>query len=186
MKIYLDMDGVLVDFQRPALARHGIYYNVYPKECGWDIVAACNLLKPGCNMTPARFWKGVEGKDFWANLPKTSLCDPLIDRLRWEVGGLSNVCILSSCEVEGSSDGKRAWIKANLPAALHDKHFFGRPKEFVANPGDLLIDDYDGNIDKWIAAGGIGLLVPAQWNRLHDIRTPDQCTLRDLIAVLRR
>lgn len=185
MKIFLDMDGVLVDFQRPALARHGIRYNVYPSACGWDIVKACNLLKPGCDMTPERFWKGVEGKDFWAGLPKTSLCQPLIDLLLWEVG-FNNVCILSSCEIDGSIDGKRAWIKANLPKKLHDKHFFGRPKEFLATPDSLLIDDYDGNVDKWIAAGGIGLLVPAQWNRLHLIRTPDIWTIAHLKGALRK
>lgn len=180
MIAFIDMDGVLANFQGPAFRVHGIEYDTYPVECGWDIVWACNVLKPGCGMTAAKFWKGLEGKSFWAGLPKTWLCDRLIYELKRLVG-YKNMCILSSCNVEGSADGKKAWIREHLPKELWSNCLYGSgAKSFCARPDAILIDDYDLNVDEFRAAGGRAVLVPRPWNRDWKHRLTTDTTIQRL------
>lgn len=179
MIAFIDMDGVLVNFQPPALRAHGVEYDMYPVECGWDIVRACNVLKPGCDMTPERFWKRFEDQSFWADLPKTWLCDRLIFELK-KLVGYENMCLLSSFAMEQCVDGKMKWIKKNLPRELHGNYLFGRAKSFCARPDAILIDDYDVNVDKFRAAGGRAVLVPRPWNRDWMYRVNTEETLRRL------
>jgi hypothetical protein len=175
MKIFLDMDGVLADFMRPAMYEHGIEYTMYP-NVGWDVVAACNVINPGIGMTPERFWSAFERKSFWSALPKTNLCDRLIYECKLLVG-LSNTCILSSCVVEGSADGKLEWIKKQLPKEMHHNYLFGRSKQFCADRYSILVDDCDANVEAFQEAGGIGILVPRPWNKLWRIRLATEYTL---------
>lgn len=59
---------------------------------------------------------------------------------------------------------------------LRDKHFADIPmilckeKFFLAAPDRLLIDDNDGNVDKWRSAGGKAILFPQIWNANHEWR----------------
>jgi len=44
------------------------------------------------------------------------------------------------------------------------RFLFGPAKAFCASPERVLIDDYDGNVDKFRAAGGHAILVPQSYN----------------------
>jgi len=179
MIAFIDMDGVLANFHDTAFRLHEIEYDMYPVQCGWDIVRACNHLKPGCDMTASRFWHSFEDKSFWENLPKTRLCDRLIYELK-KLVGYKNMCLLSSFAMERCVDGKMAWIKKNLPVELHSNYLFGKAKSFCARPDAILIDDYDVNVDEFRAAGGRAVLVPRPWNRDWMYRLTTEKTIERL------
>ena len=49
---------------------------------------------------------------------------------------------------------------------------FGARKELMAGPNTILIDDYPNNVNKFNAAGGLGILVPSNWNTVEELFTP--------------
>jgi hypothetical protein len=183
MKIFLDMDGVLVDFNRPALFLHGISYDIYPCSAGWDIIRACNILRPELNMTPGKFW-GKFNQRFWATLPKTNLCDTLIRTVEGYVGA-ENVALLTSGQWPEAAAGKTEWVRDNLPS-YRERLIIGTAKEFLAGPDRLLIDDRDKNVEDFRAAGGSAILVPRPWNTKWQKRLPASYVLEQLAIMFGR
>lgn len=151
MTIFLDLDGVLVDFVQGALKQHGA--TLEPDAVRWDFLKQIGVA-------PADFWRPL-GFDFWAHLPWTREGKALL------AGLPDNVVLLSSpCQTNGCCDGKRAWVNRELPQ-LKDRLILASCKEAFAHPGALLIDDHEVNVDKFRAAGGRAVLVPRPWNRLR-------------------
>ena len=169
MKIFLDMDGVLVDFIKPAMAAHGIHYTMYPVSAGWDIIAACNILAPEKKMTGQQFWRKFDQK-FWASLPKTDICDRLLTRVEGIVGA-KNVALLTSGQWPEAAAGKTEWVRSRLPSYF-ERLIIGTAKEFMAGPDRLLIDDRDKNVNDFRANGGSAILVPRPWNTMWNRRLP--------------
>jgi 5'(3')-deoxyribonucleotidase len=158
-KVFLDMDGVLVDFVSGACAAHGMPnpYKVDPiKSRGeWGIEALLGV-------SPAMFWKPL-GFEFWANLDWMPDGREILKQVEFFVD-IENICILTSpCDTPGCIDGKREWIKNNIPE-YRKQILVGAAKQFVAGPGKVLIDDYQNNTDKFIDHGGEAVLIPRIWN----------------------
>lgn len=140
-EIYVDMDGVLVDFFKAWATIMGVKSFRDIK----DIDQGLEKIK----QTP----------DFWINLEKTPNADNLL-RLINDVKG--SYSILSS-PMPGDSrveSSKREWVKKNLTAfapkqviITYDKAKYAKQADGTPN---ILIDDYGTNIDKWESAGGIG------------------------------
>ena len=183
MKIFLDMGGVLVDFMQPAMASHGIYYQIYPVRAGWDIIEACNILAPEKKMTGQQFWRKFDQK-FWSNLPKTTLCDTLVRTVEGYVGA-ENVALLTSGQWPEAAAGKTEWVRANLPS-YRERLIIGTAKEFLAGPDRLLIDDRDKNVADFVAAGGSAILVPRPWNPMWRQRLPASYVLEKLAIMFGR
>lgn len=177
MKIFLDMDGVLVDFMRPVMAVHGIRYDMYPVEAGWDIMEAVGILAPEKKLTVSEFWAPCDRK-FWAGLPKTNLCDTLIRTVEGYVGA-ENVALLTSAMWPEAAAGKVDWVMSNYPQ-YQSRLIMGTAKEFMAGPDRLLIDDRDKNVEDFRAAGGRAIKVPRPWNTLWRKRLPASYVLGQL------
>lgn len=168
-KIYLDMDGVLADWCDAICELHG-KDNPYskPEAAGiWDIE---DLL----GMTPEQLWKPADHA-FWESIPKCSTADWLVNVSVLLVKP-SNVHILTSPVRKERGEeahaaclaGKRSWIEKHFPI-LKDRVVFEKMKERHAEPGALLIDDKSSNVEKFIKAGGMGILVPRKWNDDHHL-----------------
>ena len=142
--VYVDMDGVLADFFGEVAREHDVAYwrEIHRNDLGIDQIAQ----EPGFfKMLPilpnaGKFMKGV------------------ID--------LSNkYSILSSpllSNAEESSKEKVHWLQRHLknhqPQAVifdHEKYKFAQQPNGTPN---ILIDDWDTNINLWQANGGIGIL----------------------------
>jgi hypothetical protein len=155
--ICLDQDGVLADFDQGFKNLYGVHPGDYEAEHG-----------------QIRFWEKVyQHPRFFETLPM--LEDPwrLIIRCQRYAGGKENVMILSSpsktntplCMIQ-----KRNWIDRNL--SYDFPAIFEKDKHKYASPGRVLIDDTQSKIDKWIQAGGEGILYKNYLqclNELHDI-----------------
>ena len=139
--VYLDMDGVLADFFSE-----------------WSRLAGVKHYKD-INNTEETLQLVREHPTFWIDLPMLPHARALVKTVI-EKYGEYRICSTPLAGDERSKPGKIAWIKKHLsdmpPAEIvltHSKadHALGNG---VAN---ILVDDYGVNVNKWRAAGGIGI-----------------------------
>ena len=136
-KVYCDMDGVLVDFERG-------YNELTGKQT------------PGVDSTYDKddFWGAITkaGVKFWADLNWMSDGQQL-----WDYIKQYNPKLLTAPSREESSRiGKLVWVDKNLPnTPIIFKQ--AKDKKDLAEPNAILIDDRKDNIQQWIDAGGIGI-----------------------------
>ena len=136
-KVYCDMDGVLVDFERG-------YNDLTGKQT------------PGVDSTYDKndFWSAITkaGAKFWAELNWMSDGQQLWDYIKQ----YSPKLLTAPSREQSSEIGKQEWINNNLPSTpVIFKQ--AKDKKDLAEPNAILIDDRKDNIQQWIDAGGIGI-----------------------------
>lgn len=154
--VFFDLDGVLADFVRGAFRLHG--REVPVRSVRWDFWTQLGF-QPGND--PA-FW-GPMDRGYWRELPAYGDGFILLAAVERMVPRDRIALATSAQGSDGCIDGKRDWVKHNLPEYL-PRLFTGAAKELFAAPGKLLIDDSDMNVTKFRAAGGETVLVPRPWN----------------------
>jgi len=135
-KLYIDMDGVLCDFEEQFYKLVGDEANDYEKEHG-----------------EPEFWKAVgdHGEKFWSEMPWMSDGKEL-----WNYVKKFNPTILSTPSRDKRSEtGKAKWVKRELGANV--PYIFIRAKEKYADSNSILVDDLERKIRRWTTAGGIGV-----------------------------
>ena len=170
--IFLDMDGVLTDFIGAALRVH----NRDDALLNWprgerDVPKVLGISRN-------QYWKKIDalGSDFWANLAPYPWFDELIEMVR----EIALFTILTTSSLAPSClDGKVRWLYEKFPKV--DRRRFrefiiGEQKHLLAQPGRLLIDDAEPNVDAFAAHGGRSILFPQAWNRNHQIADPIEYT----------
>lgn len=163
MRALLDMDGVLADFVTGVSAAHGRpspYENgegrgIFDMEKLWDISSTA-------------FWKPTNSSEFWLNLPKMADADALVEFVMGHFGE-DNVAVLTAPSLfDGCMAAKRDWVAKHYPALTKRVIFApAQAKSFLACPDNLLIDDRNENVDRFLERGGHAVLVPRPWNRAH-------------------
>jgi 5'(3')-deoxyribonucleotidase len=167
-RIFLDLDDVLNVMTMPTLRSMGCDIVDYDPAWGWDIVKAANATHPKWSFTTSQFWNSLR-REHWAMLPKSKMCDWLIDRCVSLVGK-TNVHILTSPTLDPDClAGKLEWIQTELPGWLHRQYVITPRKHLCAAPGVLLIDDHYENVLDFRRAGGKAIVVPRPWNCEHRI-----------------
>ena len=157
MKIYFDMDGVLVDFnaKRPNNAE----LNHPSKDLSPEKRAAKKL-----------FWQEVEKQpNFWRDLPVMFNTEYLLTTA-YNMGEIfvlskapgANKFIGGQKYVHFVANEKRKWIANNLSKFFDAKHVIvcDCPKGELMHPSDkdILVDDRQENITEWESHGGVGVL----------------------------
>lgn len=134
-KIYVDMDGVLTDFDAQ-------FFKIFK-----------TTKKP---KDDAAFWSMIDkgGLKFWSEMPWINGSKKF-----WNYVKQFNPTILSAParSLPQSRQGKKIWVKrelGNTPLILKR----AREKKVYANENSILIDDMVKNISDWRGAGGIGIL----------------------------
>ncbi len=163
MKVFLDLDGVLVDFVSKAHEYHGISPNLYLDEANhgkWDFDVISGIPLD-------RFWSKFD-YDFWANLDwmpdGKEILSLIEDRF-----GRDNITILTSPQKSNRGEcitGKIDWVERHMPRYANNI-LLGRKKHMLAHADALLIDDADHNITDFQKHGGQIIQVPRIWNQLH-------------------
>jgi 5'(3')-deoxyribonucleotidase len=139
-EIYCDLDEVLVDFVKAADAAVGGNFAQTDKKTRWNTI----------NQT----------KGFWANLdwkPNAKRLHDFIIRY--------NPHVLSAYTNRDpvSKTGKMKWVKKNTGFKRANIHLVLRSQKqayakTIEEKPNILIDDYNKNIEEWESAGGIGIL----------------------------
>lgn len=155
-RILLDMDGVLVDFNRGMREAHGYAEYSGPMPQPWD---TCEWV----GMTEAEWWKPADDERFWENLHWTPDGVMVLAQVL-KYFEPEQVCLLTSPSLcPESATGKIRWIQREMPT-FSRRFLIGPAKQFCAHPDALLIDDNDKNCEHFAAHGGKALRVPRPWN----------------------
>jgi hypothetical protein len=132
-QVFVDMDGVLADFD----AHHEALFGVRPDK-----------VLDNVDWTRVR---GVPG--FYADIPPMKDMPELWDF----VSRLSpRPIVLTGVprSVEEAPDNKRAWARRHLGETVEVRCCKSRKKSLHCKPGDILIDDWDKYRHLWLAKGG--------------------------------
>jgi len=134
MHLYIDLDGVLTDFDRQLAKILG-----EPVKKDWG--------------NSPRVWSAIDraGTKFWATMKWL----PGSNRLWDELKKFDPTILSSPSRHQSSIDGKKEWLEDNLPGV---PFIIEQEKEKYAAPDAILIDDREKNIKKWEEKGGIGIL----------------------------
>lgn len=139
MNLYVDMDGVLTDFDQQAAELFDV-----PREEAQEYM----------EKHPKKAWFKIDhaGVDFWSEMPWMSDGKEL-----WQKVAIYRPTILSSPSKHRTSViGKKEWIGENigdLPIILDSNK-----ARHVRGECCVLIDDREKNIKAWEKAGGTGIL----------------------------
>lgn len=146
--VYVDMDGVLTDFER----RFEQFAGVTPEE-----FMAQKKIEFGEEKADEQFWDLIDnqiGVRFWAGMPWMPEGEELYRYIK-----KSKPTILTSPSRDDSSRiGKGVWVKRNMPNVPLKFGYKASGKAKYAGPNKILIDDREDNVQAWKAAGGIGIL----------------------------
>lgn len=144
-KIFIDMDGVICGCNQAT--------------ADWNNVSVEEFLSKG--------W----GNPYWDKLAKEADMVPFFANMPWEENGEKLLNWFKEHKVpytfltrpvkppkdQDCIEGKKQWLQAQ---GLTSPVIFERDKEkYAVSNGkpNILIDDHPGNIEKWNAAGGIGI-----------------------------
>jgi hypothetical protein len=140
VKIFLDNDGVLADFDGHCIALFG----KSPRELG-DV----------------ELWRLVnqDASAFWSGIPVMPRAQELIDIARphgltiltgcpYDVTDNTRICPIAQAH-------KPSWIEQHFGPGIPVITCFSRDKPLhMSAPRDILVDDFIVNIKRWQAAGG--------------------------------
>lgn len=135
-KIFLDLDGVITNFDRALSKVTGL-----PEKKGFNFG------------NDPKIWGAINkaGEGFWSSM------EWMPDgRQLWNAIEIYKPTVLTApSRHESSVEGKKIWLKNNLPGV---PYIIDDKKDSYADKDFILIDDREKNIKKWEQAGGIGIL----------------------------
>ena len=134
--IFLDMDGVLVDFDGEFERNHGILPYKLPRQELWQIV--------------------LDTKDYWVNLPKLKDADELVNYLN--KFGFKILTGLPQYGFDKAEVEKKKWLLNHYGIKEGVICCLSKDKQNYGKKGDILIDDRLPNIERWVEMGGVGIL----------------------------
>ena len=168
-EIYLDMDGVCVDFIGAAMSAQG--YDAETLLQRWHKEHPGSLFpEPLSDKSATEFFthKNLHTSEFWRNLTPY----PWFDELYAELSRLGHVVFLTAPTGEpGCVAGKHEWLIHKFGSDFHE-FIFTRHKNRLAHPNAYLVDDMPFNIEPFNQRNGVGVLFPQIWNDLHHVDDP--------------
>jgi hypothetical protein len=131
LQLYVDMDGVLADFDRH-------YETVFG-------------FRP-CKLADNVDWGAVRAiAGFYQAIPPMADLDALWARIApYKPIVLTGI----PSSVEEAADNKRAWVRKNLGDDVQVICCPSKDKSLHAKPGDILIDDWEKYRHLWLKVGG--------------------------------
>lgn len=162
--LFLDLDGVMADFDGYFTQRFGVSPLTFPANS-------------------PDMWKLInQEKDFFYNIPAMSGAQQFYRDLI-EAGLYPN--ILTACphsDYAGVADQKKRWVRNRLGDHLLVIPTYGSSTKplFLQHPGDVLIDDWDKNCKAWNEAGGYAIQYKGSFVNVWD-ELMEQYEYRDFV-----
>src|SRR5215217_2328887 len=132
MQLFVDMDGVLADFDRHYENLFGVRPDKTTNNVDWKLIRRT--------------------KDFYLNIPPMPDLPELWGRI-----AKYNPIVLTGIpwSIAEAADNKRAWGRKHLGVDVEVRCCPSRDKCLHAAPGDILIDDWEKYRSLWGARGGV-------------------------------
>lgn len=168
-KVFLDMDGVLVDFVGGLHKALGVAYDPksYPYEASKYDMFEDLCAKTNGQVSMDNLYRACDAVEFWSELDWDPAGQEILETIM-SVFDWRDVCICTSPMSNPDAwKGKVIWLNRHLPEAKHIT-IMTAPKHLLAKPGHILIDDKDTNITNFKKYGGDGFLIPQPWNKGRD------------------
>lgn len=159
--IYLDMDGVVADFDKYAEELLG-------RKIGWGDSTQ--------DLTGEEWAKLASVDRLYYQLPLMPDATKLVAYVkslstRFQVGFLT--AIPRRTTIPSARDDKQAWVNKYFPGMRMDIGPYSHDKQKWCSPGDILVDDRPSNIREWNAAGGFAIYhtgdVDATIKRINEV-----------------
>ncbi len=158
-KVYLDMDGVLADFDQRFKDISGMepreFENKYGRKAFWNLIDEENKIK------------------FWVGIPVMGGASALVNAVK----DYDYELLTSPSAKKQSYLGKILWVKNHTGSVFPSKPRinFKRAKEKhevkpQLSQTDILIDDREDTIGRWNAAGGTGIVYKSIGQVLNDLK----------------
>jgi len=157
-KVYLDMDGVLADFDQRFRDISGMepreFENKYGTKEFWNLIDEENKIK------------------FWVGIPVMSGAADLVDAVK----DYNYELLTSPSAKKQSYLGKILWVRNHIGDVFPSKpriNFKKAKEKHLVKPQlaktDILIDDREDTIGRWNAAGGTGIVYKNISQVLNDL-----------------
>jgi len=160
--LFLDLDGVIVDFISGVIDWYGL-------DAKHDDVTGWNMIVEMSGMSVPEFWEGLDTYRFWRNLRMYDYAQDILELID---EAHVQPCLLTS-PAWHTAGYKQDWIQKNLPDYFNKgRYLIGPAKGFCSYPnpnGSYLMDDSDKNCDLFNLFGGQAIVFPQPWNALRDI-----------------
>jgi len=160
MKVYLDMDGLLVNlFDTVSMGMIGKHY----KDLSEQEKEKTRQIWRDREGAAKEFFNKLGGVEkFFADLPSFGdKTKAIIDTVVREAGGYSICSCPAGIDREGSEAGKRIWIHKHLNPLPDDMSFVTNKTVNAINKEtgkpNVLIDDFPPYVQSWRNAGGIAI-----------------------------
>jgi hypothetical protein len=147
MRLFVDMDGVLADFD----AHHESLFGYRPDR----IWRKAN-------------WKGIGSmKDFYLHIPPMKDMDEL-----WDFIEPLHPIVLTGIpfSVPEAAANKRVWVRKHLGPHVEVRCCLSKEKSMHAKPGDVLIDDWEKYKHLWEKTGGIWITHTCVASTIEELR----------------
>lgn len=153
MQIFVDMDGVLADFDGHYKAVFGVHPDKVTNNVDWNAVRTA--------------------KDFYLNIPPMADLPTL-----WDVLISYEPIILTGIpsSVQEAEGNKRAWVRKHFGSAIEVRCCRSSEKYRHAKSGDLLIDDWEKYKHLWIKAGGVWITHHTAAETVQELTRLGACT----------
>jgi len=160
--VYLDCDQVFSDFVTGIFTALGFPHKV---DRNWPFGSDYNVF-PLAGSTRDEANKHCTIK-FWENLPWTEDGKEILAEVWARFRPNETMLLTKPMEHDDSFTGKARWVRREIPE-LHKRMVptWVEKSEFAFNFNCLLVDDSQENVERFIRAGGAGILVPRPWNQL--------------------
>lgn len=150
-QIFVDLDGTLADFDSHYEAVTGIRPDKAADNVDWMLIRG----------TP----------NFYRDIP------PMPDmRELWDFVAPFHPIVLTGIPrqdgpkaIPEAADNKRAWVMDKLGTYVEVRCVRSKEKYLHANPGDILIDDWERYKHLWLKAGGQWITHTSAANSIHEL-----------------
>ena len=180
-EIYLDMDGVCVDFIGAAMQAQGYDPSVLLPR--WLEEHPGSLFpEPLIDVPAMEFFthENLHAHEFWSGLVPY----PWFEKMFEELDRLGHVVFLTApTNYPGCVSGKHEWLRSNFGHDFVD-FIFTRHKDRLAHPNAYLVDDMPFNIEPFEQRNGHGILFPQIWNELSHIDDPSGHVIEQLAKAI--
>lgn len=145
-RVFIDLDGVMADFETHFANRFG---KVPPSKAG----------HPN-SVDDDEMWALIHGSgDFFLTMPLFPLARAFLRDIRQMGIEPAILTAASKQHFNVMAAQKMQWVREQLCSHIMVIPTYGSAHKqfYIQNPGDILIDDFTKNCDRWTNAGGIAI-----------------------------